>query len=347
MKRIAILLVVALAFSVQAFSDEAVLIDFAQLAADYTVGDGDTPNENQATITDFSVAAGSSFTADEKALMKTSLSIENWEVILNSSANSVDNARYSYTKEATVSATASKTEYQGATILGVRVMFPTGPFNSVATLRPPFAIPAYADKETIADDGTLSVPQEEVGRGQKFDGIGVVKNVGVLKSVSVNVYGINFPHGFSIVLRDNNNTEHEYFMGYLNFDGWRTLTWENPNYVQDVRDRELNTFPLYPESAPLLKLDSFKIYKDAAMTGGDFVGYIKDVSLVYDKAVLSLERDIDDELTWGILQDRESSRRNAELQRLGELQVQRFLERKKMDDPAAREEANAAANANP
>ena len=36
--------------------------------------------------------------------------------------------------------------------------------------------------------------------------------------------------------------------GYLEFDGWRTLTWNNPNYVADVRNRELRKFPLYPEA---------------------------------------------------------------------------------------------------
>jgi hypothetical protein len=58
---------------------------------------------------------------------------------------------------------------------------------------------------------------------------------------------------------------------------------------------------------------------------------------VYDKAVLSLERDIDDESTWGILQKREEARRNAELKRLGNIQVLRYLEQKKMhaEKPAA------------
>jgi hypothetical protein len=65
---------------------------------------------------------------------------------------------------------------------------------------------------------------------------------------------------------------------------------------------------------------------------------------VYDKAVLTLERDIDDEATWGILQKREEARRSAELRRLGHIQVLRYLETKKMH---AGEESSAGAQTRP
>ncbi|KGE73755.1 flagellar filament outer layer protein FlaA [Spirochaeta lutea] len=332
MKRFFILLLVALIAGTGLFAEESVLIDFNQLGADFSVSDDGEPSENEATLIDFSVVAGSSYTQEEKAQMKTSLFIENWEVVLNSSARSVVNQSNSFTRAALVREGAA--QYPNETILGVRVHFPDEPFNSWALVKPPFEIPAYMDATTVAADGTLEVPQEEVGRGRKFDGYGVVKNIGVLKSISVNVHGLNFPHGLSIIFKDQNNVEQEYFMGYLNFDGWRTLTWNNPNYIAEVRNRELNTFPLYPNSAPMVKLMGFRVYRDAAMEGGDFIAYIKDVSVVYDKAVLSLERDIDDEAVWGILQDREESRRNSELKRLGNLQVLRYLERQKMDASA-------------
>lgn len=339
MKRIVILLVAALAVSFATYADEAVVIDFNKLVADYPA---DKATQNQATIVDFSIAAGSSFTDAEKAQMKTSLAIANWEVILNSSAASIGNLKDSYTSAASVKSTAVK--YAGEKIMGIRVFFPTEAWNAVAEIRPPFELPAYMDKATVGADGKLTTAQEEIGKGTKFDGFGVVKNVGVLKSVSVNVRGLNFPHRLSAILKDQNGIESEYVMGYLNFDGWKTLTWENANYVRDVRDRELKVYPLYPNSAPYLKLSHFKIYKDASMVGGDFIGYIKDLSVVFDKAVLTIERDIDDEGTWGILQSREEARRNAELRRLGNIQVLRYLEERKMDDPAARAAAPAAAN---
>ena len=330
MKRFVILLLVALIAGTVLFAEESVLIDFATLTPDWPA---DAPSENEATMLDFSIAAGSSFTAEEKAQMKTSLFVSNWQVILNSSARSVVNQGQSFTRPALVRDGA--TQFANETVLGIRVRFPDEPFNSWALVRPPFEIPAYMDVTTL-DGDTLVTPQEEVGRGRKFDGFGVIKNVGVLKSISVNVHGLNFPHGFSVILKDQNNVEQEYFMGYLNFDGWRNLTWNNPNYVTGVRNRELRVFPLYPNSAPMLKFVGFRIYRDAAVTGGDFVAYVKDVSLVYDKAVLDIERDIDDEAIWGILQGREEARRNQELLRLGNLQVLRYLETQKVDDPETR-----------
>lgn len=334
MRRSVLFVMIALLTVGAVFAEEAVLIDFAQLAADYPADD---PVHNQRTLVDYSIAAGSSYTEEEKAEMRISLAIESWEIDLASSSQRVDTVTNSMVREAPVREGASN--YENQTVMGVRVNFPTDPFNSWALVRPPFEIPAYADRDEVQDDGTLEVPQEEVGRGRKFDNIGVVKNVGVLRSISMNVHGLNFPHGVSVILQDENNEEQEIFMGYLQFDGWRTLEWRNPNYIEQVRNRELRTFPLYPNLTPMRKLIGIRIYRDADMQGGDFITYIKDISLTYDRAVLNLERDINDEAVWGILQERERARRDAELRSLGNIQVLRYLEQRKMHDPEAAEEA--------
>ncbi|MCF7937254.1 MAG: flagellar filament outer layer protein FlaA [Spirochaetales bacterium] len=326
MKRVLIVVsILLLVFSASVFAEESVLIDFSQVVADYPADD---PVDNSRTMMDFGVVAGSSYTEEDKAKMLTSLAPGKWEVELASSSSTVTNQRLSMTKEAYVKDDANK--YAGEGILAVRVHFPEEPFNSWALVEPPFEIPAYMDMTEINDEGELVTPQDEVGEGRKFDSFGVVKNVGVIKSMSVTVYGLNFPHGFSVVLQDQNNREQQVFMRHLNFDGWRTLTWNNPNYITEVRNRELKRYPLYPTSAPFVKLNGFMFNKDATQIGGDFITYIKEVNLTYDKAVLSLERDIDDEQVWGILQEREQARRNAELKRLGDLQVLRYLERQKM-----------------
>lgn len=332
MKRFFILFLVAIIAGTAVFAEEATLIDFNTLTADYPA---DNPTQNERTLLDFSSAAGSSFTDEEKAQMKTSLFIENWEVVLNSSARSVENQSYSYTKEAVVNDTANR--YPGEATLGIRVHFPLAPFNAWAMIQPPFEIPAYSDIKTVNADGTVTVDPATAGQGNQFEGFGVIKNVAVLKSISVNVQGLNFPMGLSIILKDAENMEHEYFLGYMDFDGWKTMTWANPAYVEQVRNRELKVYPLYPKLAPMVKLMGFRIYRDGAQEGGDFITYIKDVSIVYDKAVLTLERDINDEQVWGILDQREQARRNAETQRLGNLQVLRYLEAQKMDNPATRD----------
>jgi Flagellar filament outer layer protein Flaa len=333
MKRLFVIVVVGLLLGGTAlFADTSVLIDFSKLNADTTVGTQTTPTENGATLIDYSNVAGASFTDAEKAIMKSSLAIDNWGVELASSARTITNLSDSYTKEAKVSATAKPFNGQdlaNKVVMGVRVHFPLDPYNSWAMVTPPFDIPAYADK--TGPDGVTVAPADK-GMGTKFEnGYGVVKNVGVLKSLSITVYGSNFPNGLGIVVGDQDGNQQTLFMDYLDFDGWRTLTWNNPNYITDVRNRELRRYPLYPQGEPFVKLIGLVIYRDAQQPGGDLVTYFKDISITYDKAILNTQRDINDEAVWGILQQRQEARRLAEVRRLGNIQVLRFLEKEKMD----------------
>ncbi len=319
MKRFGILLGIMLfAMSFSLFAVETVMVDFSKLTADMEDGN------NKATLVDFSSKAGVGYTDEEKKLMKTSLAIGQWEVVLNSSAKTVVNQKLSYTLEAPVSENAKK--YAGETVMGIRVHFPEDPFNAYAMIKPPFEIPAYMRK--TKDDGT---EDETDKNGSKFDGYGVVKNVGAIKSIAVDVYGSNFPNGLGIVLKDQDGKERNVFLDYLDFRGWRTLGWVNPSYISEVRNRELKKYPLYPRTTPMRKLMGFILYKDAAQEGGDVITYIKDVKLTYDLAILPGLDDIDNEALWGILDARESTRRNAEWKKLGEIQVLRALEQRKLD----------------
>jgi hypothetical protein len=333
MKRLSFILVVALLLVGSVlFAEESVLIDFTKLAADTTVGKNKTPTENGATLVDFSNVAGATFTDEEKGAMKASLALGNWDVVLASSSRSVKNQSDTMTRESPISAKAKPfngEEIANKKVLGVRIHFPVESFNSWAIIKPPLDIPAYADKTTLQGD-KLVVEAKEAGLGAKFNGYGVVKNVGVVKTLSIAVYGANFPNGLGVVLMDQDGNEQVMFMDYLQFDGWRTLTWTNPNYISEVRNRELRKYPLYPKSTPHVKLVGIIVYRDAAQEGGDFVTYIKDIKITYDKAVIETERDINDEVIWNILQQRYEARRMAELKRLGNLQVLRFLEKQKM-----------------
>ncbi|MCK4514881.1 MAG: flagellar filament outer layer protein FlaA [Spirochaetaceae bacterium] len=330
MKRIFILLVIAM-MAPAAFAEQATLIDFAELVDTTTVGG--IP-QHEATLIDFAEVAGASFTAAERDLMKSSLFIGNWEVDLNSSAQTAVSQSNTKVLPATVREGAEK--YSGQTVLGVRVMFPSEPYNAWALIRPPFEIQAYANPSIINDQGRVvddpNMAPEDAGT--KFEnGFGVIKNVGVIKQIGISVYGVNFPHSLSVILQDENNQQVEVFMGYLDFDGWRTLVWDNPNYIEDVRDRELRSYPLYPNLAPMRKLLGFRVYRDGATQGGDFVTYIKDVTVVFDGARLQLEEDINHDDLWGILAERESDRRTAELNRLGNQQVLRFVEQQLQSPP--------------
>jgi len=320
MKRILVVLAAFLIVSVAAFAEESVLIDFNELLDDYQ-------GEHQATVVDFSSVAGTRFTEEEKAAMNTSLYVPNWGVRLSSSSRNVTNDTLSYVRSVTVGENSQY--YPGEQVMGVRVHFPTGSFNSYAWVEPPFAIPAYATSTVVED-----APQ-----GDQFTGFGVVKNVGVIKSIKVNAYGMNYPMGLSIVLVHDNNQTTQHPMGYLDYDGWRELTWQNPGYITEVRNRELRSEPLYPRSTPSITLDSIQFYRDAMQEGGDFIAYVKDIKVVYDQAVIQdVDTDLRHEEVWGILAQREEKRRNAELKRLGNQQVLRYLETQKMHQEPEGEE---------
>ncbi|MDR1626022.1 MAG: flagellar filament outer layer protein FlaA [Spirochaetia bacterium] len=332
MKRVIAILITTFMMAGIVAADEEVLIDFDQLSADFTITDPNIGDhqENQRTIVDFSKEAGSSFSEQDRAMMKTSLAIKNWEILLSSSSRTVVNQEYSLARQAQVREDAPESHFPGKYVLGVRVHFPTEMYNAWAFIKPPFEIPAYQDKTTMGGDGALTVAEEDKGKGDMFTNIGVVKNVGVLKSLTMNVHGLNFPHKISVIIKDASNQEQELLLGHLEFDGWKPLKWENPNYILEVRNRSLRAYPLYPKTAPMVKLLGIRIYRDGMHEGDDFIGYIKDISIVFDKAVLTGDRDIDDERVWGILQKREEARRNAELRRLGNIQVLRYLEIQKM-----------------
>jgi hypothetical protein len=271
-----------------------VLLDFANL---------------EKTDVDFSKYPGAM--AEGFGDLKVDMKIENWAVQLASSSAAPKNRILSYCKPVF----SKKME---SNVLGTRVHFPTAPFNSWAKIVPPFEIPFYEDAEG------------EKGEGSKFINKGVLRNVGTIKSISVRVTGRNYPHGLSISVKDEQDTVQEMFLGHLDFDGWRTLTWQNPNYITDVKQRDLIKKPLYPETMPSIKFDSFTVYRNGSQIGGDFVLYLKDVMMVYDLAILETERDINDEEIWGILQMRKDAKRAAEVRRLGLLQLLRKQEAIKM-----------------
>ena len=305
----------ALAVSV-AVADQSVLIDFNQLTRDTQVRqDSGGNDEHQSTLVDFAALAGSNFAQEDLDQMKVSLAIENWDVVLSSSARTIENQVLSITREATVNDQARDFNGEpmaGRMVMGVRVHFPEAAYNAFARVEPPFEIPAFGHE-----------------RPDQFVGFGVIENVGIIKEVEATLYGDNFPHGFAVVLVDSNGVEQQIFMDNLRFDGWRTLRWRNPNYIADVRHREIVRLPLYPNSTPFVKLGGFIIYRDGQQIGGDVVTYIRDVKVTHDRPLP--DGDIIHDDVWGILAERHDARSRAELQRLGNTQVLRFLERKKLD----------------
>ena len=331
MKRTFILTATAvLLASTFAFAKESTLIDFTQLDADICADENGVPTENSRTVMDYSVAAGATFTSDQKSLMKTSLALPEWEVVLNSSAQNVTAVGLSKVVAAPVKSTAD-VSFAGKNVMGVRVVFPTWTSNANARIVPPFEIQAYEPLADADDEGNRAAQtDEQKGKYLFEDGYGLVKNVGTLKSIAVTTMGMNFPHQLYVLLQDNDGVERRYLMGNLKFDGWKTLVWNNPDYISEVRTREIRVYPIYPRGTPFVKFNGFQVTRDASDIGGDFIGYFKDVKIIYDLAVLNADRDIDDEDLWGIITKKEKERQNGEMSRFGNKQVNRYLEKEKM-----------------
>ncbi len=329
MKRAFILVAMAFLFVGMLAAEEAVIIDFTNLSADIIQGADGQMTQNRRTTMDYSVSAGATFTDQQKSTMKSSLTYKNWEVVLNSSARNAVSTALSQTAAAPVKADA-RVPFAGKEILGARIVFPTSPVNANARIVPPFDIPAFEAASDVDDNGNVQPAQASVTQATRFEGgYGVLKNVGTIKALSVTTQGMNYPHGLYVLLKDADGVEKRYFMGYLNFDGWKELRWSNPAYVQEVRAREIRLLPVYPTTTPYVKFAGFLVTRDAADIGGDFVCYFKDVKAIYDKAVLTTERDIADEDIWGIVSDREKAKQKLEMTNFGQKQVYRFLEAEK------------------
>ncbi len=303
-------------------AEDALLIDFSLLLPDYPADD---PTLHERTILDYSFLAGTNYTDEQKREMKTSLALDEWVVKLNSSADSRFADAVSYVRPAVVNQNSPL--YPGDTVLGIRTSFPTEPYNAYITIRPPFEILAHADRDELQPDGSLIIPAEEEGAGRKFDSLGVVKNVGLLRSLSVSVYGLNYPHKLSVLIEDTDGVEQEISLGNMEFEGWDELTWDNPNYIDDVKKRDLRVRPLYPISLPFVRLLGMRIYRNGTQVGGDFIGYVKDIKATYDKAREQFEENINNEQVWGILRERAEQDRVTELQGIGKLEILRYIER--------------------
>ena len=311
------------------FAKESTLIDFTQLDANILENEEGVPQENDRTLMDYSVAAGATFTGTQKSLMKTSLALPNWEVVLNSSARNVQSVALSQVVAAEVK--RGDQPFVGSNVMGVRIVFPTWNNNANAKIVPPFEIQAY---EVLADRDANGVPQEQSdeqkGKYLFEDGYGLIRNVGTIKSIACTTMGMNFPHQLYVLLKDQDNVERRYLMGNLMFDGWKTLQWNNPNYITEVRTREIRVYPIYPRGIPFVKFAGFQITRDASDIGDNFIGYFKDVKVIYDLAVLETDRDIDDEDLWGIITKKETERQAHEISKFGDKQVNRYIEKQKM-----------------
>ena len=177
--------------------------------------------------------------------------------------------------------------------------------------------------------------------GNLFLNKGVVRNVGVLRKISVLVLGNNFRYSLYVRIKDHNNEIRDIFVGYLNYQGWRTLSWINPNleYELFMREQRKKIRPHYPDEFPYIKLIHFMIQRSDPEITGNFVTMIKEVRIEYDEAVIETGKTEDfQEQIFGIYQEELIERAKSEMRNVDREIYLRWEEKKKMHKEEEEEE---------
>lgn len=289
-----------------------------------------------AATPDYSTLPKDRFGGIVYTLSQEDIVLDKWQVDLNSSAATIPNRRNSYAK--TITNFSGDRDY-----LGVRIRFPNHDHNANARVAPAYPVPAFdargfpvnygffdPEAPTNPFAGATGAPTHaavDAARTQLEDlagnpalssqvsYAGVLHNVAELREIVVRVAGRNYRNGVAIRLSNQNYETSEYFLGYLDFVGWRTLRWVNPNYLP-ADEMEPFRLPLYPTEIPYVAFDSFVVYRNGDELGGDFVTYFDWVKIDYDLAVPATQLDIqipdfidiDDDSWWHIIRDRNAAR---------------------------------------
>jgi len=81
-------------------------------------------------------------------------------------------------------------------------------------------------------DAVLETPNP-VAPGEASLGRGYIDQVHAVRSWQITVLGLNYPVTLTMVLEDETGAVRLVHFGELNFSGWRTLVWMNPNSDRD------------------------------------------------------------------------------------------------------------------
>jgi len=240
------------------------------------------------------------------------LSIDKWRIKLSGYSDIPKCRNLSDLKIVKVDPTKLNTDIKFDKCLGARINFEFSHGNDWAQIYPLYPVSEFYAKE----------------------GEGILRNVGPIKSVSIWVSGRNYKNAIEVRMLDQDGKYKSINFGNLYFKGWKKLTWENPNYIKELKKRDLVKPHLYPQYEPYLKFESLVIYKSPMEYGGDFVTYVKDIRVEYEPAITRYEGAVDDEAEWKILET------NAELKReLEEKQLDLYYSGSSMEEEYLKEKA--------
>ncbi|MBN1898759.1 MAG: hypothetical protein JW827_08280 [Spirochaetes bacterium] len=222
------------------------------------------------------------------------ISIDKWTIKLSGYSDTPKGRSLSDLKLVNVDSSKIKNGKTFNKCLGIRVNFEYSHGNDWAEIAPVYPISVFYMKE----------------------GQGVVRNVGPIKSVSIWVSGRNYKNSIEVRMIDNHGKYKSINFGHLFFKGWRKLSWDNPNYIKELKKRDIEKPHLYPQYEPYLKFESLVLYKSPQEIGGDFIAYVKDIEIEYEPAILEYESAVNDEAEWHILETEAKQSKDAEDKRL-------------------------------
>ena len=131
----------------------------------------------------------------------------------------------------------------------------------------------------------------------------MIKDVGMIKSIRAFIQGKYYPHSLYVNLKDQHDSKRNYFIGFLDFQGWKEIEYINPNYLNDIKFVDIDAIPLlplYPRHEPHIRLDSIAFFKHADEIAEDFITYIAWIEVDYKTGISQDEGEVDDEAVWEI-----------------------------------------------
>ncbi len=275
----------------------SVLIDFSVLSAGGP--------EVEALTHDFSSQFYLSVSAEEVSQLKKPYTIDNWRIVPASSLEYPIVFAKSQIKPVLV----TKGQYEGQSVLGIRAFFPNFNYEMSYEIQPPF-------RPYNTEDNTL------------FNGFGSIDNVGEVYQARMTVYGLNNQERLFLITEDSYGNTYEYSFGGLNFVGWKTVTWTNPQYVNLINEVDTQ-LPLYPQNSAYRLIKAIKIVHPSYLVNEDMVTYIRDVTILHDKASIDLNDSINHEDVWEIIRESSFERQQASI-RANDVELYfRFLQERK------------------
>lgn len=250
-----------------------------------------TPEQQASTVQEKTLI---DFAKLDDANVNSEIKFSKWNIHLSGLSDNPTSRRLSELKMVPVTAAQINKDANETfdKCLGIRINFSTGYNNDWAQIKTEDPLSGFKLRGTEA--------------------MGLLENVGPVKSVSLMVRGMNYMHSIEIRMVDQDGLYKSVNFGGLYFNGWKRIVWDNPDFIADRKKRDIIKVHLYPTEKPQLKFDSIVLYKAPNERGGDFVCYVKDVKVNYEPYFTREVNDIDNEAVWGIQKQRDDDKKAVE-----------------------------------